>query len=177
MTSATLERRLDKLRAQWQAYVVDHDETIAARYLAAGADPAVPWQSWPAPVLALCAEMDTDPADLAERLRAVLARRDEREIIRIVWLDHMPADWEEQPVLKIGPGLIDKLLVDDQAPQDAPPAHEARTMPSARQNAAQAQQSPTETPYSFERARIETERLARRNRPVWAQAARVKVRR
>ena len=108
----------------------------------------------------------------------MLARRDQDGVIKIVWLDPGELDRQhEPPLLAIGPGLIDKLLDTDQADQDGPQTHEAISVPETRQNAAQTQQSPTETPYSFERARIETERLARRNRPVWAQAARVKVRR
>lgn len=173
--SATIERRLAKLREEWIAFIHRHNEREARYYRALGASAAIPWQQWPPKLLALLADMKTDPAHIHGVLQAMAAEED-LGVIRIVWVDGGIDRLHNPPLLAVQPGYLDKLLPDDdQAPQDAPQPHEARTMPSARQNATQAPEPPPEPPYSFERARIETERLARR-RPVWAQP-RVKVRR
>ena len=107
-----IERRLAVLRQTWNIFIAESDERDSARFLRAGCDPDKPWQEWPPKALALLAELGMDPADIAESLRAVLARRADRDIIKIVWLDRMPAAWEDPPTLIIQPGYIDMLKPD-----------------------------------------------------------------
>ena len=190
-----IERRLAVLRQTWNDFIASSDEREAQQYLDAGASPDVPWEQWPAPLLALLGQMGRDPADIAESLRVVLARRADRDVIKIVWLDRMPASWEEQPTLIIQPGYIDMLRADpeprvttmpmapaerkrfgdegvqlivsytDKTPHNAPgppidtivPPQPAQRPQPTPQTTAQ----PAETPYSFERAKASTERLAR----------------
>ena len=110
--SATIERRFLRLQATWNEFISSSDERDSERFLRLGCDPSIPWQEWPPEVLALLGKLAMDPATLAENLRVVLARRADRDIIRIVWLDRMPAAWEDPPTLIIQPGYIDMLKPD-----------------------------------------------------------------
>ena len=74
----------------------------------------------------MLATMGKDPSDIAESLRVVLARRQDADVIKIVWLDRMPAAWEEQPLLIVQPGYIDMLKPDEPRVTELPMTPEAR---------------------------------------------------
>ena len=121
-----IERRFERLQATWNQFVGESDEREAQQYLDAGADPAKDWQEWPEALLGLLATMGKDPSDIAESLRVVLARRQDADVIKIVWLDRMPAAWEEQPLLIVQPGYIDMLKPDEPRVTTMPMTPEAR---------------------------------------------------
>ena len=193
---ATIERRFERLQGRWNTFVGESDEREAQQYLDAGADPAKDWQQWPAPLLSLLSQMGKDPADIAESLRAVLARRADRDVIRIIWLDRGElSSMDPPPLVAVQPGYLDLLRPDpeprvttmpmtaatrrkfgdegvelivsytDKTPHTAPtPAQGASmpvTPPERPQPPPQTAVRPVETPYSFERAKASTERLAR----------------
>ena len=187
----SIERRLDALYARWSAFVLDSDQREASQLLRAGADPAKDWQQWPAELLSLLSSMGEDPAEVQVALRAVVDRAADG-VIRIVWLDRMPAAWEEQPLVAVQPGYLD-LLRPDPEPRvttlpmnpesrkrfgdDPPtlvvsytdkPAHNAHTpaigasMPELAPERPQTPPQAPEPPYNFEEARRSTLALARR---------------
>ena len=121
-----IERRFERLQATWNQFVGESDEREAQQYLDAGADPAKDWQEWPEALLGLLATMGKDPSDIAESLTAVLARRQDANVIKIVWLDRMPAPWEEQPLVALQPGMIDLLRPDEPRVTTMPMTPEAR---------------------------------------------------
>ena len=107
-----IERRLAVLRQTWNIFIAESDERDSARFLRAGCDPDKPWQEWPPRALALLAELAMDPAGIAESLRAVLARRADRDIIRIIWLDRGELSRMDPPLVALQPGMIDLLRPD-----------------------------------------------------------------
>ena len=187
-----IEHRFQRLQERWNTFVAESDEREAQQYLDAGASPDVPWQQWPAPLLALLAQLGKDPAEIHAALRAVLARRQDANTIKIVWLDRLPAPWEEQPLLIVQPGYIDMLRPDpeprlttmpmtpaehkrfgdegvelvvsytDKKPHTAPTPAQGASMPVTAPERPQPPPQAPEPPYNFEEARRSTLALARR---------------
>jgi hypothetical protein len=143
-------RRLAKLLAQWSNFLRDHDRAEAAALLAGGASTAIPWEQWPPPLLDFLRKHDRDPAATQEALRQVELQ--DATVIRIQW--------------------VDTSIVPEPMPTYAPagrPQAPARTnLPDPTQDAVQAQESPAEPAYSFERAKREfRDAQPRRARPGW----------
>ena len=126
---ASLERRLERLRDRWNSLVCEHDAREAQRWLRAGCDPGKPWEEWPAPLLALLAEMGRDPAELHASL-AVVKAREAGPILEVVYLEPgQLSSMARPPLVVLYPGMREKLLPDATGDQDAPTPAQGASMP------------------------------------------------